>query len=215
MTEPRTSPARVAELVAHGGARERVRQASTVLVQRYFEMWNHGDGALADALLGPTYVDHAHPDFVGPAATRSLVPRVHARDPAARWAIEVVSADEEFVAVHTTETRTSEGNALEASGVALFRIESGKLVEQWSWSPPIIPLEFGDSAGGAARQRVLVHETADPEVILVEFDLHRERGLARLRPASYLYVVRVREGEVTVLKELFESSFAPAAPPLP
>jgi predicted SnoaL-like aldol condensation-catalyzing enzyme len=108
-------------------------EASESLVRRYFEMWNSGDGSVADAVLGPTYLDHALPDVLGPAASRSLVPRFHAANPEVRTSIEVTRADAEFVAVRSTTRRAEKGGEVVTVGGALFRVAGGKLVEQWSW----------------------------------------------------------------------------------
>jgi len=108
-------------------------EANERLVRRYFEMWNTGDGAVADAVLGPTYRDHALPDVVGPAAARSLAPRFHSAHPEVQTTIEVTRADAEFVAVRSTTRRIEEGREVTSSGGALFRVAGGKLVEQWSW----------------------------------------------------------------------------------
>jgi predicted SnoaL-like aldol condensation-catalyzing enzyme len=107
--------------------------ANESIVRRYFDMWNTGDGTVADALLGPTYRDHALPDVVGPAAARSLVPRFHAAHPEVQTTIEVTRADAEFVSVRRTTRRLEQGQEVLSSGGALFRIAAGKLVEQWSW----------------------------------------------------------------------------------
>jgi predicted SnoaL-like aldol condensation-catalyzing enzyme len=108
-------------------------EANKVLVRRYFEMWNTGDGAVADAVVGPTYLDHAHPEVLGPGALRSLVPRFRAANPEARMRIEIAAADDQFVAVRNTISRMLEGELVESEGVALFRVDGGKLAEQWSW----------------------------------------------------------------------------------
>src|SRR5580704_8599862 len=65
-------------------------EAGRGMVRRYFEMWNTGDRTEADAVLGPTYLDHAHPSVVGPAAVRSLVRRFRAENPEARMVVEIV-----------------------------------------------------------------------------------------------------------------------------
>jgi hypothetical protein len=108
------------------------------LVLRYFEMWNTGQGSAADELLGSEYVEHAHPDFIGPAALRSLVPRVHALYPGMVVRAEIVASDREFVAVRTTvEPGEVDGHPEgPRRGVALFRVAGGKLAEQWSWYEP-------------------------------------------------------------------------------
>jgi predicted SnoaL-like aldol condensation-catalyzing enzyme len=109
--------------------------ANTVLVTRYFDMWNTGDGSVADAVLGPTYLDHAHPEVLGPAAFRSLVPRFRAANPGARMQIEIAAADDELVAVRNAISRKVDGAVVESRGIALFRVAGGKLAEQWSWYP--------------------------------------------------------------------------------
>jgi predicted SnoaL-like aldol condensation-catalyzing enzyme len=110
-------------------------EANGALVLRYFEMWNTGRGTEADALVCSTYVEHAHPDFLGPAALRSIVPRLHALYPGVVLKAEIVAADSEFVAVRTwTEPGDADGHPdRPRDGVALFRIAEGKLAEQWSW----------------------------------------------------------------------------------
>ncbi len=108
------------------------------LVLRYFEMWNTGRGSAADELLGPDYVEHTHPDFVGPAASRSLVPRLHALYPGMVVRAEIVASDAEFVVVRTSlEPGEADGHPDgPGNGMALFRIADGKVAEQWSWYAP-------------------------------------------------------------------------------
>ena len=110
-------------------------EVNKALVHRYFEMWNTGDGSNADTILGGTYLDHAHPEVIGPAAMRSLVPRFHAANPDATMRITVAAADAEFVAVNNTITRTVHGRQVASTGIALFRVEGKRLVEQWSSYP--------------------------------------------------------------------------------
>jgi hypothetical protein len=114
-------------------------EASRALVLRYFEMWNTGQGAVADDLLAPTYVEHAHPDFLGPAASRSLVPRVHALYPGMIVSAEIVVADSEHVVVRTSlEPGDVDGHPDgPRRGMAMFRVADGKLAEQWSWYSPV------------------------------------------------------------------------------
>jgi predicted SnoaL-like aldol condensation-catalyzing enzyme len=130
---PRSGQAMEAALEAPTSYDPTANEANESLVRRYFEMWNSGDGSVADALLGPTYLDHALPDVLGPAASRSLVPRFHAANPEVRTTIEVTRADAEFVAVRRITRRIEKGGEVVTVGGALFRIAEGKLVEQWSW----------------------------------------------------------------------------------
>lgn len=141
MSEPRDPRELFARFVAAANAAPRPDRArvaaNEALVTRYFEMWNAGDGSIADSVLGPRYLDHAHPDVLGPAAVRSLAPRFHAANPGARMTIEIAAADAEFVAVRNRISRPVNGGEVE--GVALFRVEGGKLAEQWSWYPSSSP----------------------------------------------------------------------------
>jgi predicted SnoaL-like aldol condensation-catalyzing enzyme len=107
-------------------------EANKALVLRYFEMWSTGAGALADELLGSTYVDHSHPDVLGPAAARSLAPRWHTAHPSARMMVEIVAAEADLVAATNTIRTPSE---VLARGLVFFRIAEGKLAEQWSCYP--------------------------------------------------------------------------------
>ena len=109
-------------------------EASRAIVHRYFEMWNTGDRAEADAVLGSTYFDHAHPSVVGPAAVRSLVRRFRRDNPGAEMAAEIVAVQAGYVLVERA-IRWGARGAVEPWGVALFRVAGGQLVEQWGFFP--------------------------------------------------------------------------------
>jgi predicted SnoaL-like aldol condensation-catalyzing enzyme len=117
------------------GAEAGLADANRALVQRYFDMWNTGDGSVADAILGQTYLDHAHPEVIGPAALRSLVPRYRAANPGASMTIEIAAANGEFVAIRNRIERTVAGEMTTSDGIAVFRAAAGKLAEQWSSYP--------------------------------------------------------------------------------
>ena len=120
--------------------------ANESLVRRYFEMWNTGDASVAAAVLCAAYLDHAHPETLGPAAFRSLVPRYRAANPDAHMRIEIAASDDELVAVRNTISRTVSGVPVQSQGVALFRVAAGKLAEQWSCYP--------DAEGEADRSEI-------------------------------------------------------------
>jgi predicted SnoaL-like aldol condensation-catalyzing enzyme len=107
-------------------------EASREMVRRYFEMWNTADRTEADALLGPTYLDHAHPSVVGPAAVRSLVRRFRKENPEAQMIVEIATFESEYVIVRRAIRWSTQG-AMEAWGIAMFRVAGGQLAEQWSW----------------------------------------------------------------------------------
>jgi hypothetical protein len=127
----RRSPVRSGPVIASA-------EASKALVLRYFEMWNTGRGAVADELLSVTYVEHEHPDLLGPAAARSVVPRLHGLYPDVVVSAEVIMADAEFVVVRTgVQPGNADGHPNgPRRGMALFRVADGRLAEQWSWYEP-------------------------------------------------------------------------------
>jgi hypothetical protein len=90
---------------------------------------------VADQILGPQYVDHAQPDVIGPAASRSVSRRFHRMHPDARMVPVIVGSDGEYVAVRNTIRKTHDGKPVEFAGTALFRVRGGRIVEQWSWYP--------------------------------------------------------------------------------
>jgi predicted SnoaL-like aldol condensation-catalyzing enzyme len=106
--------------------------ANKALVRRYIDMWNTGAGVMADDVLAPTYVDHGNPDVIGPAASRSLVPRFHAANPNAHVTIEAILADHQFVTLRGAFHRTQDGREVVLRGLAFFRVAGGKLAEQWN-----------------------------------------------------------------------------------
>lgn len=51
---------------------------------------------------------------------------------------------------------------------------------------------------------LVIHETADPEVIVVEFDLHGENShTGEKYRRSYIQVLRVRDGKIASLRDYF------------
>ena len=66
----------------------------------------------------------------------------------------------------------------------------------------------GEAAKRSGRRilgysNVIVHETTDPDVIVVEFDLH---GASDTGPYQYAYiqVMRVRDGEIALLRDYID-----------
>lgn len=175
-------------------------EENITLVRRYFDMWNTGDGSIADEVLAPTYVDHAQPDLIGPAAARSLVPRFRAANPEIRMTIEIVAAAADFVAVRNTIHGAS-ANPIAIEGLVLFRIERRKIVEQWTVDAAPFALR---GPGPSARQvwqahrrarregagdEVRVHDTLDRDVIVVELGADR------------VQIVRVTDGRIADVRE--------------
>ena len=65
-------------------------EANKAIVRRYMEMWNTGNVALADEVLAPDWVDHAHPEVIGPKSVKLAVPKIRAAFPDFRITIESI-----------------------------------------------------------------------------------------------------------------------------
>jgi ketosteroid isomerase-like protein len=127
------------DYVDAGAIRDRLRSAvderGRSLVRSYFDMWNTNDFDRIDRVLADGYVDHAHPEIAGPAAIAEAAQRFHASNPGATVTVDTLVADGDLVAARTTIRRTRGGEAIFASGMAFFRVQDGRLAEQWSCYP--------------------------------------------------------------------------------
>jgi predicted SnoaL-like aldol condensation-catalyzing enzyme len=141
-----------AEATRGADAEPSLIEANRALVRRYFDMWNSGDGSVADAILGPTYLDHAHAEVIGPAALRSLVPRFRATNPGSYMTIEIVAANGEYVAIRNCIARTVGGKTTTSDGIAVFRAAAGKLAEHWSCYPVTEEVDSGPREALSTRE---------------------------------------------------------------
>ena len=108
-------------------------EANKAAVSRYIEMWNTGTIALADEVLAPNYVDHAHPEIIGSEQVKQSVLAVRAVDPTFHIDIDLMISEGDIVALQGTVHSTRQGQA-SISRVAWFaRIVDGKMAEWWTW----------------------------------------------------------------------------------
>jgi|SRR5579859_408221 len=117
----------------------RVRAAeedrNKAVVRRYYAMICGDDLDRLDRVLADGYVSHGHPESTGPAAALAAKRRFLAENPGARITVDTLVAEGDLVSARTTVRRTRDGEALVASGMAFFRVEDGKIAEQWSCYP--------------------------------------------------------------------------------
>jgi predicted SnoaL-like aldol condensation-catalyzing enzyme len=125
----------LAELVRGGPAPEDACAANKALVARYFEMWNRGAGAMADEVLSATYRDHEQPSVFGPAALRSVVPRLRKAYPAMQMSVEFLAVGGDLVVAQNSVRKASGPDASVHRGLSFFRVADGKLAEHWSCFP--------------------------------------------------------------------------------
>ncbi|WP_199509922.1 ester cyclase [Nucisporomicrobium flavum] len=124
------------------------QEPAAAVVGRYFDMWNTGDTAIADEILHPDWVDHAHPEVTGPAAVKQAVEATRAARPDLHFTVHTVLGDEELVAVVGSVGRSPSGAAAPGHGgppaaapgplVWLVRLVDGLMAEMWTYqqNPP-------------------------------------------------------------------------------
>ena len=64
--------------------------AAKDLARRYFQMWNTGDASIADDILSPSWVDHAHPEVSGLSDVKRAVTAVREARSDLRFHVEAV-----------------------------------------------------------------------------------------------------------------------------
>ena len=115
------------------------------LIRRFYEeVWNQGHLAAADDIFADDYVRHdlrpGNP-LAGPAGQKKIAADFRAAFPDLRMTIDLVIAEGDMIAARwTTEgTNTGQwgnvpptGKRARFSGVNIFRIENGKVVELWN-----------------------------------------------------------------------------------
>ena len=111
-------------------------EANKTVVKRYMEMWNTGNVVLADEVLTPTWVDHAHPEVRDPESVKQAVRKVRAAFPDFRITIESMVSEGDLVALHGT-VRTE----IVSRVMWFVRLIDGKMEEMWTGpeTPRYIP----------------------------------------------------------------------------
>jgi predicted SnoaL-like aldol condensation-catalyzing enzyme len=111
-------------------------EVNKAIVRRYYEMWNTGNVALADDVLAPAWVDHAHPEVTGPEQVKHAVREVRAAFPDFWIAIECMLSEGDLVALRGVIRRTQQGNEVVSHVMWFVRIADGKMVELWTGAEP-------------------------------------------------------------------------------
>jgi len=101
-------------------------------VLAYARMWNEHKGELAEEILAEGYVDHAHPELVGPKAVASMVDKTLAAMPDFRIEMTSMIAEDDLVAFRETITMTREGAPQKLEGMSFVRLKDGKMTDRWT-----------------------------------------------------------------------------------
>ncbi len=107
-------------------------EANKAIVRRYIEMWNTGNGALANDILAPTYLDHAHPEVTGPDSVTHALQRVRTAFPDFHIAIDAIIGEGDLVALRGTIRMAQQGSPSISHVIWLVRISDGKMAELWT-----------------------------------------------------------------------------------
>jgi predicted SnoaL-like aldol condensation-catalyzing enzyme len=107
-------------------------EANKQIVRRYVELWNTGNTALADDILAPTYVDHAHPEVSGSESVKQALQQTRAAFPDFAISIDSLIGERDMVALRVTIRRTRQGQEIVSQIIWFVRIENGKMAELWT-----------------------------------------------------------------------------------
>jgi steroid delta-isomerase-like uncharacterized protein len=118
-------------------------EANKALVRRFYEEVESGGRLeLIDELFAPTFVDTGHPERgSGPESVRAHVIEMRTRFPDLTVTVDQLLVDGEWVVARLTSHGTHlgafagiapTGKTATWTGVALRRIENGRIVEQWT-----------------------------------------------------------------------------------
>jgi predicted ester cyclase len=120
-----------------------IAAANKALVRRFYkEVYVDWNMALADEVVSPRFTSHDWPDDgpTGPLAFREYYAAIRAAVPDARYEVDDLIAEADRVVVrwrllgtHMGDFRglAPTGRAITLKGIAIYRVENGKLMERW------------------------------------------------------------------------------------
>lgn len=149
-------------LVALGGVFQAAAQteANKAIVERWAELWNTGDLAIADEVFATDFVNHdlARPDVTGLEGLKGQVIEIRAAFPDFHLAAEDIVAEGDKVAGRYAATGGT--HQREFQSASIFRIADGKIVECW-WAYDgleLIPSETAVESSTWGQLKSLFHE---------------------------------------------------------
>lgn len=113
------------------------------LVRRFYEeVYVNWNMALADQLISPQFTSHDWPERgpTGPRAFRDYYSAIRSAVPDARYEVDDLIAEDDKVVVRWRLLGTHKGNfrgiapsgrPITLKGIAIYRVEDGKLMERW------------------------------------------------------------------------------------
>ena len=104
------------------------------LLERYIEMWNTGNLALANEILAPTYRDHAHPEVTSIVHVQQALQKTRASIPDFQITVEQIISEGAFVSLRATIRRTIQGQTRFSRVIWFARVVDGFIAELWTGS---------------------------------------------------------------------------------
>src|SRR5215212_4201362 len=143
-----------------------VEEKNKALVREFFEeAWGKGNMAAVDEFVAADYVEHPRPSTLPPGTEglKQLIASYRTAFPDLKTTLDDIFAEGEMVAFRWSVSGTHlgdwlgvppTGNHVVATGITLFRIAFGKVVESWTsigLSPAEEELQWLTEGEGGAR----------------------------------------------------------------
>jgi steroid delta-isomerase-like uncharacterized protein len=119
-----------------------MREENKAIARRFLdELWNRSNFVLVDQLLATDYDGHSSTEIRGPEGAMEFVPRLRLAFPDFQFSILDQLAEADKVATRWTIRGTHEGEfqgmlpsgkRIEMTGITIFRIANGRLIEGWT-----------------------------------------------------------------------------------
>jgi predicted ester cyclase len=121
---------------------DKITAANKELVRRFYrEVYVDWNMALVDEVVSPGFTSHDWPEgATGPQAFRDYYAAIRSAVPDARYEVDDLIAEADRVVVRWRLCGTHEGEfggiaptgrAITLKGIAIYRIDAGKLMERW------------------------------------------------------------------------------------
>jgi predicted SnoaL-like aldol condensation-catalyzing enzyme len=101
-------------------------------VLAYAKMWNEHKTELAEEILSESYIDHAHPELVGPKAIAATVDKTLAAMPDFHIEMSSMIAEDDLVAFREVISMTRAGTPQKLAGMSFVRLKDGKMTDRWT-----------------------------------------------------------------------------------
>jgi steroid delta-isomerase-like uncharacterized protein len=152
-------------------------EESKALVRRFFEeAWHKGNVAAVDEFMATDYIEHPLPPGLppGPEGLKRLIAAYRSAFPDLHITLDDIFAEGEMMAFRWSVSGTHRGdwlgipptgNHVTATGITIFRIAGGKVVESWTsidLNPSEKEVQWLTEGGGWARSGEIPAMESDP-----------------------------------------------------